>query len=225
MPELVTVWDAELGYTASALETRPPGGPATPTDPAMLGGAEPLWGIWALNSGGGTGVIVMPHSTLEWRSAEWGIDPDDLTTLMDVILHAGAVPDPADPMAAIDPAQAAVLEATRDLPTCWTPGVPDEDRRAAALERVKAVKQHLLRMDPAPRADRQGALDYVGSKRTAPADPLAPITQEARVDPIRVGAKRAFLDWHRESSQRIVTPNFELKPPSTFLSAAAVPPQ
>lgn len=32
------------------------------------------------------GVYVMPLDTLEWRAAEYGIDPSDVDTLMDVVL-------------------------------------------------------------------------------------------------------------------------------------------
>jgi hypothetical protein len=32
------------------------------------------------------GVFVMPEDTLEWRAAEYDIDPNDLDTLMDVVL-------------------------------------------------------------------------------------------------------------------------------------------
>lgn len=33
-----------------------------------------------------TGVHVFPTDTLEWRAAEYGIDPSDVDTLMDIIL-------------------------------------------------------------------------------------------------------------------------------------------
>ncbi|GAA0403146.1 hypothetical protein GCM10009530_63920 [Microbispora corallina] len=221
MPNVVQLWDAELGYTAAALESRPDGGQVQ-IDPSTIGGAEPLWGLWATNAGGSPGVMIMPHSIFEWRSAEYGIDPDDWDTLFDVILHHAAVPNPGDPMALMDPGAAAVLEATHGLPTVFTPGVSEADRLAAARERVRLVKQHILRVEPAPRKDRQGALDFVGSKRRAPADPLAPIKTQARIDPIRVAGKRAFLDWHRASSTRVTRPRYGLVPPATFVSAAAV---
>ena len=223
MPNVVQVWDAELGYSHASLQSRPPGGPAQ-VDPRRMGGADPLWGIWAVNSGGGTGVIIFPHSTLEWRSAEYGIDPEDLDTILDVILHVGAAPDPDDPLVYQDSARLRVLQETSDLPDVWTPGVPDRERLASVKERVRLVKTHILRVEAAPRADRQAALDYVGSPRIAPADPLAPITDVARLDPIRVASKRAYLEWRRaQESGRPVTPHFGLKPPHTFLSGAAVP--
>lgn len=37
---------------------------------------------------GDTGIThVFPKATLEWRAAEYGIDPDDVDTLLDVVLH------------------------------------------------------------------------------------------------------------------------------------------
>lgn len=32
------------------------------------------------------GVFIMPEDTLEWRAAEYDIDPNDLDTLMDIVL-------------------------------------------------------------------------------------------------------------------------------------------
>ncbi|GAB2918765.1 hypothetical protein ACFMQL_20590 [Nonomuraea fastidiosa] len=218
MSSVMQVWDAELGYSRAAIERRPDGGPIT-IDPATPGG-EPMWGVWMTNPAGGTGVMIMPHSIFEWRSAAYGIDPEDHETLLDVVLHEIGIPDPANPPLEPDPAHTAIMEATRDLPTCWTPGVPDRDRLAAHLERIRLVKEHLFRMGPAPRADRQGALEFVGSSRVAPPDPLEPIRSTMRLDPVRVEAKRMALDWGRETSHRSVMPTFARKPPSTFLSAA-----
>ncbi|MFG3438317.1 hypothetical protein ACGF0J_13830 [Nonomuraea sp. NPDC047897] len=218
MPKIMHVWDAELGYSRAAIEARPDGGqveidPGTP-------GAEPMWGLWMTNPVGAVGVMVMPHSIFEWRSAAYGIDPDDIDTLLDVALHEMGIPSPSDIPTIPDPAHAAILDATRDLPTCWTPGVSDEERLAAHLERIRLVKQHRFVIQPAALADRQGALEFVGSPRAAPTDPLEPIKAQVRIDPVRVAAKRLSLDWARETSARTPEPHFGLKPPLTFLSAA-----
>ncbi|MER6505921.1 hypothetical protein ABT158_03870 [Nonomuraea sp. NPDC001636] len=218
MPQVIQVWDAELGYSRAAIESRKEGGPVE-IDPGAPG-AEPMWGIWMTNDAGGVGVMVMPHALFEWRAAAYGIDPEDMATLLDVALHEMGIPYPDDPPSLSDEAHAAILDATRDLPTCWTPGVSDADRLAAHLERIRLVKQHRFTMQAAPLHDRQGALTYVGAARAASADPLDPITSQARIDPIRVEAKRMAIEWGRESSVRTVPPSFALKPPLTFLSAA-----
>ncbi|MFG2076989.1 hypothetical protein [Nonomuraea maritima] len=221
MPQVMQVWDAELGYSAAAIARRPDGG-FVEID-ASTPGAEPMWGVWMTNPAGGSGVMVMPHGIFEWRSAAYGIDPDDLDTLCDVVLHELGIPNPDLPPTSADRGEAKILEACRGLPTCWTPGVSDADRLAAHLERIRLVKAHRFVVEPAPLPDRQGALEFVGSARVAPADPLDPI-RAARIDPVRVAAKRMQIEWGRENLARIVEPHFSMKPPLTFLSAAAVSP-
>lgn len=214
-PQTVLVWDAELGYSTAAIESRPDGGPIAFTTPDT--GANPMWGVWMTNPSGGVGIAVIPHARLEWCSAAYGMDPDDLDTLMDVILHEPCIPDPGQ--ATADPASLAILQATVGLPTWSTPGVPDAERRAAYLERVRLVKDYRVRVEPAPQAERQGALTFVGSLRTAAPDPLSAI-KEARLDPVRVAGKRMRLDWERENSVRAVQATYDLKPPLTFVGAA-----
>ncbi|MER7363270.1 hypothetical protein [Nonomuraea wenchangensis] len=216
MPDIVEIWDAELGYSHTTLSQPPYQEPAQPVL-VPDGSAEPLWGVYLVNSAGENGIHVFPNATLEWRSAEHAIDPDDVDTLLDVVLHEGGLPDRSDPLAYQDPGALAVIKATAQLPTTFTPGVSPDDRRAACLRRIAAVKQHRFVVTPAAQIDRQAALMYVGSTREAPADPLAPIRDTVRLDPARVAAKRAFLDWQRQSVDQPAAPNFFVKPPATFV--------
>ncbi|QFY09652.1 hypothetical protein GBF35_26020 [Nonomuraea phyllanthi] len=178
-------------------------------------GAEPLWGVAVVKTDGSRFLKTFPHSTLEWRAAEYGIDPDDKDTLLDVILHESYIPREDDPLTRMDPASAKVLSATRGTPDCWTPGVSDKDRLDAHLNRIAAVKKYRVRLDPASVADRQGALTYVGSRRIAPADPLDPI-RAAQLDPIRVEARRLAVEWAR-SAGTMQEPNFLFKPPDALM--------
>ncbi|MGI5161382.1 hypothetical protein [Microbispora sp. CA-102843] len=216
MPPFVRhAWDAELGYSRVSLAARPPGGPVD--TPPNVAGADPVWGVWTTDPDGhGTLVHIFPHATFEWRAAEYALDPDDVPTLLDVILHEGAIPDPGHPVASNNPAALQFLRDTHGWPTCWTPGVPDEDRRQAYLERIRMVKDRFLRHEAAPRKDRQGALVYVGSKRVAPADPLEPILSQTRIDPIRVAGKRGYVEWARATQDGPLPSSYSLKPPATF---------
>lgn len=203
-----TIWDAELSY-----------GPVhySQKDPARMSpmGAEPLWGVAVVRTDGNRILKTFPHSSLEWRSAEYGIDPEDKDTLLDVILHEGYIPQADDPLALMDPVEAKILGVTRGLPTCWTPGVSDETRLQAHLARIAAVKQYRIRLEPASQPDRQGALAFVGSARAAPVDPLDPI-RAARLDPIRVQARHLAVEWARSSGQPR-RPDFMLKPAEAFM--------
>ncbi|MEV1177275.1 hypothetical protein [Nonomuraea sp. NPDC049784] len=208
MPLTWTLWDTELSYGPVYFSQKD----ATRANPM---GAEPLWGVAVVKTDGSRFLKTFPHSSLEWRSAEYGIDPDDKDTLLDVILHEGYIPREDDPLALMDPASAKVLSVTRGMPTCWTPGVSDKDRLEAHLIRIAAVKKHRLRLEPASVADRQGALAFVGSRRVAPVDPLDPI-REAQLDPIRVESRRQAVKWARSTGTPL-EPNFLLKPPDAFM--------
>lgn len=211
MTEVWTLWDAELGYSPMSFRD----GDQARRAPM---GAEPLWGVPLVRPDSKSIMAVIPHSTLEWRAAEYAIDPDDVDTILDVILHEPWIPRPDDPFAAANPTIAMVIDAIRDLPTCWTRGVPDDERRAAHLARISAVKKLIVRVEAAPQADRQAALQFVGSARVAPADPLAPI-RAARLDPIRIESRRLAVEWQRRT---VTQPDFFSKPATTFMGMQPV---
>lgn len=208
----MTTWDAELGYSHTYMR---PGVEAAAGGPD--GAAEPLWGVYLVNAADEVGVHVFPHSTFEWRAAEHSLDPDDVATLLDVILHEVAMPSRDDALVHDDPAALAVLQETYHLPGVFMAGVADETRRQACLARIAAVKRHRLLVTAAPQRDRQAALEFVGSARVAPSDPLTPILELTRIDPVRVAGKRAFLDWVRATSEEPARPSFFVKPPATFV--------
>jgi hypothetical protein len=213
VPETWLVWDSELSYSHT-------GGPDPGPAPPAADGAEPLWGVYQTRPDQNTHLHVFPHNTFEWRAAEYGFDPDDVDGLLQVILYEPFIPDPSDPFARQDPSAAKLLQATHGLPGCWTPGVPEDERRAAHLERIAAVKNHRLTLKDAPHKDRAGALAYIGSARSAPADPLEPIKTQTRLDPVRVRGRRLAVDWIRANADQLAVPTIDTKPPSTFLGAA-----
>jgi hypothetical protein len=208
------LWDSELAYTP----TEPA---ASAAGPPAADGAEPLWGVYQTRPDQSTHLHVFPHSAFEWRAAEYGFDPDDVDGILEVILYEPFIPDPSDPFARQDPASAKVLEVTHGLPGCWTPGVPADDRRAAHLERVAAVKNYRLQLQNAPRKDRAGALAFVGSAKVAPPDPLEPIRSQTRLDPVRVRGRQLAVEWVRANAEQLATPTLDSKPPSTFLGRTA----
>jgi hypothetical protein len=204
------IWDAELGYSHTNLMA-----PEALQQPQMTAdGAEPLWGVHQVKPDQTTHLHIFPHNTLEWRCAEYGIDHEDLDTLLTVILHEPFIPDPGDPLVWQDETALAVVQETADLPTCWTPGVSDQTRLQAHLARIDAVKAHRVQVQDAPRKDRQAALRYVGSRRVADPTPLDPI-RAARLDPVRIQGRHMAVQWRRTSP--MTAPTFQAKPPSTFV--------
>ncbi len=213
MPEVIQVWDAELAYTTTPLQ--PIEGAVAP----HADGAEPLWCVYQFAPA--TGVEIhhaLPNTLLEWRCALHGLDLDDVPTLLDVALHEPYIPDANDAFARQDSTTSAVLDAMKGLPTCWTPSVPDEERREAYLRIIQIVKKFRVRLEPAPQLLRAEALAFVGSERAATADPLEPIASLIRLDPVRVEARRMAVEWLRANRDTALPqPTFHLKPPATFV--------
>jgi hypothetical protein len=214
MAETWTIWDAELGYSTTSLLQA---GGEQVNQLATDDGAEPMWGISRVRPDGVPHMHIIPHSTWEWRCAEYGIDPDDMDTLLDIVLHEPWIPDPDDALSMLQPGAAAVLKETRGLPTCWTSGVPDADRLAAHLARIESVKTNRVVMVAETQEMRQGVVDFVGLAMTVPEDPLEPVKTLTRLDPARVAARRKSVDYYRAGRSGLVTPDFEVKPPNTFM--------
>lgn len=52
----------------------------------------PCWLVTLLKADGATHAYLISTVALEWRAAEYGIDPADVDTLLDVILHEPHIP-------------------------------------------------------------------------------------------------------------------------------------
>lgn len=65
--------------------------------PDIIGETE-VWRVLIRNAAGSDGVThIFPKHTLDWRAAEYGIDPADVDTLLDVILHEPHMPEADGP--------------------------------------------------------------------------------------------------------------------------------
>ena len=96
------------------------------------------WEVAMVKPDGATHIHLMPAATLEWRAAEYGIDPTDVDTLLDIILH-----EPHLPM--VDDGQGPRY--TDNGPDLWQADNTDTAREA-----------HLARIKTCPvRIDVQGA--------------------------------------------------------------------
>lgn len=51
------------------------------------GVTEPVWNICMDIDDGRKWTYIIPHCTFHWRSVEYGIDPEDFETLLDIALH------------------------------------------------------------------------------------------------------------------------------------------
>ncbi|MFE9391715.1 hypothetical protein [Streptomyces sp. NPDC006784] len=144
-----------------------------------------------------------PMETLEWRAAEYGIDPTDFDTLIDVIAHEPYLDDPSDPAAVLaDPATArgfvspaveprAGIAPLELVPTTLLNAESVELARGAHLERIAHVKQTRARVT-------RGKAKAKGKT----ADPCAPVAAAWAefMDRGEIDAKRAIVDRTRRKA-------------------------
>lgn len=50
-------------------------------------GNTPCWQVTILQADGKPHAHLIPTAALEWRAAEYGIDPTDIDTLLEILLH------------------------------------------------------------------------------------------------------------------------------------------
>lgn len=54
---------------------------------ALLGADQPVWFVHRTLPDGSSNIIKIVHEALSWRIAEYGINPADIDTVLDIILH------------------------------------------------------------------------------------------------------------------------------------------
>lgn len=91
----------------------------------------PCWQVSLVRPDGNTVVYLMPTNALDWRAAEYGIDPTDVDTLLEVVLH-----EPHMPMTDDDEKGPQPRDGGPDL---WT-AENTEAARQAHLARVQACQ-------------------------------------------------------------------------------------
>jgi hypothetical protein len=107
---------------------------------------HPIWFIDMDVEGAHPWIYVIPHSTFFHRSAEYGLDPSDFDTLLDVVIHEHH------------------FELHHTDPT-FLYNTDEKTAREAHLARVAAAKQRVTHQDP------HGLLDTI-RKAYDPNDPL-----------------------------------------------------
>lgn len=102
---------------------------------AFQSGGQPCWLVSLTRPDGNIANHLMPTVTLEWRAAEYGVDPTDVDTLLDIILHEPHMPTVDDPQHGPHYAD--------DGPDLWT-----ADNTATAREaHVARIKACNVRID------------------------------------------------------------------------------
>lgn len=155
--------------------------------------AVPCWRVRTTDTLGRETEHIFPHVTLAWRAAEYGIDPTDTATLLDVILHEPFLPDLEDPdAAAADPAaKAGMTVPARQAHGKTRKGDPEPvrlrnantiaDARVAHLLRINAIKAQVRIDAPAGK----GADNPLQQIHDTPVDPAVVAQLAVRVDETR----------------------------------------
>jgi hypothetical protein len=144
-------------------------------------------------------AYVFPKFTLEQRAAEYGFDPADIDTLLDVVMHeqfvhapgGSGTEDAAARQGMLSPALASSGLARKGqmVPTDLFNAASIADARAAHLARVTHAKKNRGRV----RAPAKGP------------DPLDAIRAEHGVTAAGVAARARIVDLHRRSMRGQLT--------------------
>ncbi|MFB6776484.1 hypothetical protein ACFCX0_03425 [Streptomyces sp. NPDC056352] len=132
-------------------------------------GETPCWEVAFVKPDGNGHKVLMPQNILEWRAAEYGIDPTDTETLLDIVLHEPHLPveEPGE-----DEPQA--MRYTDGGPTLWE-----------ADSTTKARDAHLARVAACP-----VRIDLTGTE-------LDPVRESHSPDMDRVETMRETVDVQR----------------------------
>ncbi|NUW45536.1 hypothetical protein [Nonomuraea rhodomycinica] len=156
------------------------------------------WMIHTTNPGGPPYVYALPACTFANLAVEYGLDPDDIDTLLDVAIHQLHIPEPGVRRnAETDPAaRKGMLRGGRPV----TLGNADSTSHAreAHLERVAWVKETAVRVTaPTPgrrRVASPHALDLAGQAvEVDPGERLAVLKATYRPDPQLMAETRRRL--------------------------------
>ena len=160
-----------------------------------------LWHVLYEDPDGNTRGHVFPKNTLAWRAAEYGIDPADLDTLLDIVLHEPFAPHPDDPQtAADDPAAAAGLTSPAPaargrvrkgdlVPTTLYTAETTQKAREAHLLRIQYTKTNRAHVK-APKG-KKDPLDVIRA--------LPPDAQDVAELAVRVDENRRRIRRQREA--------------------------
>lgn len=119
--------------------------------------------FWVVTMADRDGALVnhaFPQDTALWRAAEYGIDPADTATLLDIILHEPYIPDPR----VMDPPAAAAIRAEvggKRVPATLATAASTADARTAHLARIAHVKANIRRITGPQGKDAKDPLDLI----------------------------------------------------------------
>lgn len=176
---------------------------ASVTEQVTQGGVE-LWVVKFRRSDGTEREHFMPKDIFDIRAAEYGIDPTDIDTLMDVVLAEPFIPDPTHPANHADDAAAKAghtvkarkgrdrAQAGADVPAWLFNAASVDAARTAHLLRVQHVRATRVKIrKPSPGA-RAGSdpLDVIRAAHRPDTALIAQITNQVDRERRRLRGER-----------------------------------
>lgn len=170
---------------------------------------------------------AFPEDTLEWRAAEYGIDPADMETLLEVVLYEPHLThDPYDPDL-LDVAETVDKARTHHLARIGQLRGTGRVRAATRVEILDARRRAVAAVRSAgrdPDVDLRGAagtpLRAAGHKarvllESGTEDPLAVLRREIPIDPDVVAVKAEHVGRVRESARTTLVAREQARTAST----------
>lgn len=114
---------------------------------STMHGDIPIWRVVLDKGDGTTHLQIMPQDILEWRAAEYDIDPTDVDTLFDIVIHEPFIDSWNDAAAAAGMTSPAVRSTEfarkgEQVPTDLFNATTIEEAREAHLVRITDAKEN-----------------------------------------------------------------------------------
>lgn len=109
-------------------------------------------------------VMTFPEDILEWRAAEYGIDPEDKETLLDIVLYEPLLPDDDQPELSLHQAPSIEAARTRHLERIQAVIGQKPGNRPAGFDPVREQIKAMVPMNPVAISLKA---QYVGKAREA----------------------------------------------------------
>lgn len=164
----------------------------------ILGNGVDCWVVGFINERDEKIPHLFPKFTLEQRIAEYDLDPDDISGVLEMVLHEPYIPDPSDVrnfdtdaagkkgLTVASPRGFAQVRRGTQVPIHLMNAPDRATAREAHLARVAEVKNKVK--------IKSGRGQGILSKGDA-TDPLQRIVENHGVDPERVKARASYVRW------------------------------
>ncbi|MGW4639539.1 hypothetical protein ACWEN6_13475 [Sphaerisporangium sp. NPDC004334] len=161
-----------------------------------------IWHFHVADEAGALRLFIVPHESFANQVARYALDPDDVDTVIDYVLHERLIrPDPTAGVEVV--ASSGTATAQSSARAVAAPTTP-EAARQAHLQQLAEVKTRARFVTPAEQvrtvAERAGGK---ASRAAVAADPLDLVRQHLVLDPDDIAARREWIWGRRRAADTI----------------------